>query len=98
MPSTPVFAVDANETDLSFAAQAVVEAAMGLSPRERFDVLQLIELSLSEPLRADVTEAQRNTLTEELQRRLDDYDSGRDPGFSEEEIQSKVEALLGRRP
>lgn len=98
MPSTPNFTAVSNETELSFAAQAVIEAALGLSPRERFDVLQFIELSLSEPLSADSSATQRNALTEELRRRLDDFDSGRDSGFSEEEVRSKVDALLGRRP
>ena len=98
MPSTPVFATVANESDLSFAAQAVVEAALGLSSRERFDVLQLIELSLSEPLPQESLDDQRIAMTTELQRRLDDYDSGRDPGFSEEEVRAKVEAILGQRP
>lgn len=97
MPSTLVFAAVANEADLSSAAQAVVEAALGLSPHERFDVLQLIELSLSEQLSTESSDAQQNALTSELQRRLDDYDSGRDQGFSEAEVRAKVDALLGRR-
>ena len=96
MSTTPVFADSANDSDLSFAAHAVIEAALELSPRERFDVLQLIELSLSEPMSAESSDEQRRVLTEELQRRLDDYDSGRDPGFSEEEVRTKVAALLGQ--
>ena len=98
MPSTSVFATVANETDLSFAAQAVVEAALGLSPRERFDVLQMIERSLSEPLPPQSSDEQREAFTAELQRRLDDYDSGRDPGFSEEEVRARVAAILGQKP
>lgn len=98
MPGTPTFTTMTHETDLSSAAQAVVEAALELSPDERFDVLQLIGLSLSAPLSLESTGEQRKALAEELQRRLDDYDSGRDPGFSEEEIRAKVEALLGQQP
>lgn len=40
--------------------------------------------------------SQCNVLTTELQRRLDDYESGKEPSYSEEEIRAKVKALLER--
>ena len=83
---------------LSPEVQAVIQSAMMLPLKDRQTVVAFIEHSLDEELPPLSPQEFREAWSAELQRRLDDYDSGRDPGFSEEEIRAKVQALLGQRP
>ncbi len=75
--------------------QAVIQSAMKLPLKDRQTVVAAIEHSLDDELPPLSPQEFREAWSAELQRRLDDYDSGRDPGFSEEEVQAMVEKLLG---
>ena len=79
--------------ELSAQAQTVVDAVLELSHDDQVGVMQVLEMQLLEPgggLRC----GSREEFAAELRRRIDDYDSGRDPGFSEEEVAAKIKSLL----
>ncbi len=87
-----------DDGSLSPEVQTVIRSAMMLPLKDRRIVVEFIEHSLDEELPPLSPQEFREAWSAELQRRLDDYDSGRDPGFSEEEVRAKVAALLGQRP
>ena len=72
--------------DLSTQAQKVVDAALELSRDDQIGLLQVLESHLADLIENELPSRSREEFVAELQRRLDDYDSGRDPGFTEEEV------------
>ena len=105
LPSTTILETHLSREDsagddgsLTPEVQAVIQSAMALPLKDRRTVVAFIEHRLDEELPPLSPKEFREAWAAELQRRLDDYDSGRDPGFSDEEFKAKVAALLGRRP
>ena len=73
------------------ATQAVIKAALDLPEEARFQVLvELIE-SLDADEAVSAEEHQR-LWTEEIRRRIADYDAGRDEGIPYEVIQAEIQA------
>lgn len=78
------------------AARAVIEAALALGLEDRVSLLESLELSVADEMPPWNPDEFRQRWSQELQRRLDDYDSGREAFYSEEEFRAKSKALLER--
>ena len=102
LPSSPtthgddVRSSDHAASPQSSAARAVIEAALALGLEDRATLLESLELSVADEVLPWNPEEFRQRWSQELQRRLDDYDSGREASYSEEEFRAKSKALLER--
>ena len=73
-----------------------MEAALALGLEDRAALLESLEMSVASEMPSWNAVEFRQRWSQELQRRLDDYDSGREASYSEEEFKAKSKALLER--
>ncbi len=81
---------------VSSTFQSVIDSAMALPPNERLAVAAIIEHSLDDELPPLSSDEFRLEWLAELKRRWEDYQSGREPSYSEDEVHAMVNAMLGR--